>query len=505
MTIIIPIGLNTGSPEESCCIECCKVGCCACAVTGSIDVDVLVWSDVGPSGDLVTSSCASGGGLSFTMDRRIDLCGCVIPYNGAEKIAAIGSPTTPPGFRTPAPGLSSPEACFSAGSPVYGPTPGLSPPYPSGMCGTSDQQVWECLAGGGILGCRDGGGGTLSKGFIEGNGNYSGSIMDDYPQMWGFSGKVCETCTSCGPEAYDSASCDGACIWVTYCCPTGEASWMGGEKSISTPTLSWGGYDCYNYSPTCPSGNSGPYSGNPCDVARPDVSSPCSPCATRIAEQCVPTYCRANMGRAAGMVMNKDQYSVCGYIDCCNPYIYAGHPEPNFDGCPCPWPQYPADSIDSWGGTGCTPALWDHPNPCSYGTISGGFAVGGETSAYIERRMGSWPDTCFTFVSGQCANPSINQKFIAVYEATMTDYDCDCQTHMCCDESLVVNYACDPRPSGYFPPGSCYAHGMPGGTGTFTVDCGSYQCAPSGPYGAQDMYGAYLQTIYVKLILTEAD
>ena len=503
MTIIIPIGLNTGSPEESCCIECCKVGCCACGVTGSIDVDVLVWSDVGPSGDLVTSSCASGGGLSFTMDPRIDLCGCVIPYNGAEKIAAIGSPTTPPGFRTPAPGLSSPDVCYSPA--VGGATPGLSPPYPSGMCGTSQQQVWECLAGGGILGCRDGGGGTLSKGFIEGNGNYSGSIMDDYPQMWGFSGKVCETCTSCGPEAYDSASRDGACIWMTYCCSTGGAM---GAKSISTPTLSWGGWDCYDYSPTCPSGGAGGWpaeSGRACTQPRSQVASPCSPCATRVAGQCVPTYCRANMGRAAGMVMNKDQYAVCGYIDCCNPYVYAGHPEPVFDGCPCPWPQYPYDDVASWGGTGCTPAGWDHPNPCTVGTCGVDCYVGGETSSYIERRMGSWPDTCFTFVSVQCADPSINQKFIAVYEATMTDYDCDCQTHMCCDESLVVNYACDPRPSGYFPPGSCYAHGMPGGTGTFTVDCGSYQCAPSGPYGAQDMYGAYLQTIYVKLILTEAD
>ena len=65
------------------------------------------------------------------------------------------------------------------------------------------------------------------------------------------------------------------------------------------------------------------------------------------------------------------------------------------------------------------------------------------------------------------------------------------------------NYACDSQPAGYFPPGSCYVSGLPGGTGTFTVDCGTYQCKHSDEGG--DMYGAYVQTIYVKLILTEAD
>ena len=79
----------------------------------------------------------------------------------------------------------------------------------------------------------------------------------------------------------------------------------------------------------------------------------------------------------------------------------------------------------------------------------------------------------------------------------MKDYDCDCQTHLCCDEEFVVEYACGPNDDGF----GCWQSGSAGGTGSFVVDCGAYQC---GSMLMPNMYGAYAQDIYVKVILTEA-
>ena len=436
MAIIIPVGLNEADPSGSCCIECCKDSCCACGVTGCLDVDILVWSDVGPSGDLVTSSCASGGGLSFTMCPRLDLCACTLPtIQGRSAPVTItygGRPSG--GWMYTQPWSPYPDYCYNT-TPGDHSAGGSAPggfPYPSGMCAATNLPVYQCEPGLATMGCREVSfSSRVANGYIAGTGNYSGSIMDDYPQMWGFSGKVCETCTSCGPPAYDSASCGGACIWATYCCSTGA------NNDLDNMTFSWGGWDCYEYGPTCPSGDSGGNtSGNPCDVAIPNVWSPCSPCATRETNQCVPNSCRHNQQRG---MFGHDQYSVCGYSDCCNPYTWPGGPytpphTPDFRGCPCPWPFYP----DSYSTIGCLPYGWTQPNPCQISLITPA-----ETSAYMDRTFGMWPDTCFSFISGQCSIPSIGQKFIAVYDATMLDYDCDCQTHMCCDEIYTVEYGCD--------------------------------------------------------------
>lgn len=436
MAIIIPVGLNEADPDASCCMECCKVGCCACAVSGCLDVDILTWSDVGPSGDLVTSSCASGGGLSFTMCPRLDICGCKQPVcNFSEWNTNCFDKTY----------------CYEG---IHGDlTPGQSSPYPSGLC----------------------------------TGGSSGD-PDDYPQMWGFSGTVCGSCTSCGEPAYDAENCGGACIWAAYCCPAASDGSDGKPLvyGISSPAFAWGSYPCYDIPPICPSGSSGG-SGYGCDTTRENRQVACSPCATRLTNRCVPYNCPYN--RSGPGIFGTSPSAVCGWTDCCDGFL----PIQNIEGCGCTepeWHLYPTGSTD-----GCQNAGWPATSPCQ---LYNNLGAAGWPMMYEE--LGNWPDTCFTFVSGQCSIPPIGQKFIAVYEGWMANYHCDCQTRMCCDYGFDVDYECDANPS--LSP--CWMSGSPGGTGTISVDCDAYSCLRTDHSIPGQAADPYSQDIYARIIITES-